>query len=156
MNAESDPVVPSPDAAAEAPSIPQEVLDRLMQKPMEPQERSIYEPHQRIDGEGRQITEMIQLFGPVVPGAVRFVAHGQAHLKVKVPNPSGGPAIERMQAIPVNVVLKDARDIHHAFEIYDASINAAATAQVNEMKANHVRASLADTGGILVPGRRGG
>ena len=166
MNSEAAPEVPSTDApeapatpinaADDAPAgLPPEVLANLM-KPMQPQERSIYEPHQRIDGEGRQITEMIQLHGPVVPGAVRFVAHGQAHLKVKRPNPTGGPAVEAMQAIPINVILKDARDIMHAFEIYDESIQSAAKAQVDQMKSEHVRASLADTGGIRIPGRRGG
>jgi len=166
MSSDSAPEVPSTDAPATTPApgatadqgnpgLPPEVLANLG-KPIPLRERAIYRPQQFIDGEGRQITEMIQVSGPVIAGAVRFVAHGQADLKTKVKNPNGGPAIERMQSMPVNVILKDATDLNHAFDIYDASINSAANARVEQMKAEHVRASLADTGGIRIPGQRGG
>lgn len=128
-----------PAATAEQPNmqLPPEVLANLM-KP-----RFIMKSAQYVDQDGRQITEMTCINGTPGPEVPRFIAHGQAHIKVKVPNPTGGPAQERVQAIPLNVVMQEVKDLDHAFSIYDATIESAGRAHVEQMKSQHLKAQLA-------------
>ncbi len=143
--ASADPAVP-----AVTDALPQAVLDGLMKaKP-----RTVLKPVRYTDGDGRQITEMELVSGPPMGDGVRFIAHGEIHLKVKQPMPGGAPAEDRIQAIPVNVVIKEAQSLDHAFDLYDACVASAGRAHVEQLKSQHVRAQLANTGGLVVPNRR--
>lgn len=120
--------------------LPASVLASLMQNAP----RTIFETKSFVDGDARQMTEMVIVSGPMVPGAPRFIAHGRIKLK------DGNREIEE----PINVVLQNAEDLIHAFQMHDAAIKSGGEARVEQMKTEHTRSKLADTGGILLPKRK--
>jgi hypothetical protein len=106
--------------------------------------RTIFETKTFVDGDARQMTEMVVVSGPMVPDAPRFIAHGRVKLK------AGNREIEE----PINVVLQNAEDLVHAFQMHDAAIKSGGEARVEQLKNEHPRSKLADTGGILLPKRK--
>ena len=102
-----------------------------------------------VDQDGRQITQLTPVLGLAPRDTVRFIAHGQVHIRAKVPDPAGGPAQDKIQSFPINVPLPGLDTLEAALDGYDAAIEAAGRAQVEAMKTAHTRAQLG--GGIIAP-----
>lgn len=120
-----------------AQSLPPEILANLLKNAP----RTIFETKNYVDGDGRQMTEMSVISGPKVDGAPRFIAHGHVMLK------SGSREMQE----PINVVLQNAEDLIHAFQMHDAAIKSGGEARVEQLKNEHTRARLSDGSGIVIP-----
>ena len=105
--------------------------------------RVIVSPKHHADLEGREVSENVVSQGIAPEGFVRFVGHFNTPIRVVEKDPRGGPAREGVERVPLQCILP-AATLDEAFDIFDEHAKAAAQKYVEELRANHVRASLSD------------
>jgi hypothetical protein len=103
--------------------------------------RVIVSPRHYADLEGREVSENVVTQGIPPEGFVRFVGHFNTPIRVVEKDPNGGPQREGIQRVPLQCVIP-AKTLDEAFDIFDEHAKAAAQRYVDDLRAQHVRASL--------------
>lgn len=151
MNEPDTTVAAAPEAAVTpeaAPALSADQGARLAAllaapEPGKGKSRVVITPIHRADLEGREVTENVIENGIAPEGFVRFVGHFNTPIRVVEKDPNGGPQREGVQRVPLQCVIP-ANDYLEAFDNFDQYAKAAALKYVEDLRAQHIRATLSE------------